>query len=67
MEALLTVTLTAYIGSLPWQLRPTWRFSWKMKVLLTVTLTAYVGSSPWRLDLHGGSPERWKRSWQSLR
>jgi len=37
-----------------------------MKALLTVTLTAYIGSSPWQLDLHGGSPERRKRSWRSL-
>ena len=31
-----------------------------MEALLTVTSTAYIGTSPWRLDLHGGSPERWK-------
>jgi len=43
-EALLAVTLTAYIRSSLWWLRPTWRFSWKMKMLLTVISIAYIGS-----------------------
>jgi len=37
-----------------------------MEALLMVTLIAYIRSSLWRLHLHWGSPERWKRLWQSL-
>ena len=73
MEALLKITLTAYIGSSPWQLRPTRSHNSMMETLMIVAtytesllndgsaldghLKSYIGPPSWRLRLI------WSHSW----
>jgi len=46
MEALPTVTPTAYIRSSPWRLRLIRSHFWMMEALLMVAQTTYIGSYP---------------------